>query len=78
LIAHILPSSHHLQNTSVVLLFFVAMLLFPDVAHKLQEEITNVIGSDRLPTAGDRANLPYAEAVWKEAMRWNPAGPFGE
>jgi hypothetical protein len=54
------------------------MLLFPNVALKLQEEITNVIGSDRLPTAGDRPNLPYAEAVWKEAMRWNPAGPFGE
>jgi hypothetical protein len=54
------------------------MLLFPDVARKVQEEITDVVGSDRLPNAGDRANLPYTEAVWKEAIRWNPAAPFGE
>lgn len=64
-------------TTCVVSLFFLSMLVFPDVAHKVQDEINSVIGSDRLPKVSDRANLPYTEAVWKEAIRWNPAVPFG-
>lgn len=73
----LLSSCYHLQNTSVIALFFMAMLLFPEVARRVQEEITNVIGVDRLLKISDRENLPYTEAVWKEALRWSPAAPFG-
>jgi cytochrome P450 len=53
------------------------MVSFPEVAQKVQEEITSVVGNERLPNTGDRSKLPYTEAVWKEALRWDPAVPFG-
>jgi cytochrome P450 len=32
---------------------------------------------DRLPTAADRENLPYVNAVVEEAQRWHPIAPMG-
>ncbi|EPS45068.1 hypothetical protein H072_1058 [Dactylellina haptotyla CBS 200.50] len=59
--------------------FFLAMSLFPEVQRKAQEEIDRVIGADamRLPGFEDRDNLPYIEAVLKEALRWFPIAPLG-
>lgn len=56
---------------TVLLTFFVIMVLHPDVATKAQEEIDNIIGSDpeRLPTFEDRNNLPYLDCVLKEVYR---------
>lgn len=50
--------------------FFLAMLVYPEVKHKAQEEIDRVVGTDRLPTLEDRENLPYIDAVVNEAFRW--------
>ncbi|THU96290.1 cytochrome P450 [Dendrothele bispora CBS 962.96] len=61
---------------ATILSFMIAMVKFPDVQKKLQEEIDRVIGSDRLPTVQDRPNLPYVNAAIKEALRWRPALPF--
>ena len=57
---------------------FVAMLLYPDIQKKAQEELDSVIGRDRLPTFEDRPRLPFVEAVYKEALRWRPVTPVGE
>ncbi|KAF2264418.1 cytochrome P450 [Lojkania enalia] len=57
--------------------FFLAMMLFPDVQEKAQEEIDRVIGGDRLPITVDRHNLPYLWAAMKETHRWHPVGPMG-
>ncbi|KAF3901771.1 hypothetical protein AA313_de0203516 [Arthrobotrys entomopaga] len=57
--------------------FFRAMILNPEVQKKAQEEIDRVIGKDRLPTFEDRESLPYIEAVFKEALRFNPIVPAG-
>jgi hypothetical protein len=57
--------------------FFVAMLLFPDVQKKAQDELDSVIGRDRLPTFEDRLRLPFVDAVCKETLRWRPVGPVG-
>ncbi|KAL8928315.1 MAG: hypothetical protein Q9172_000999 [Xanthocarpia lactea] len=54
-----------------------ALLIFPEVVHKAQEEIDRVIGTDRLPTFEDRKKLPYIDGIVKEAWRWNPVGPMG-
>ena len=57
--------------------FFLAMTLHPEVQAKAREEIDRVVGTHRLPTFSDRENLPYVEAVVKEAFRWHPIAPMG-
>lgn len=66
-------------DTAVITLtaFTLAMLQFPEVQRKAQEEIDRVIGTTRLPTIEDRENLPYIDALVKEAHRWWPIVPFG-
>ena len=58
-------------------IFFLALTLHPEVQRKAQEEIDRVIGSCRLPGVADRPNLPYVDAVVKEALRWHPVAPMG-
>lgn len=53
------------------------MTCFPEVQKKAQLEIDTIIGSDRLPTAADRDNLPYIHALCLEVYRWSPVGPLG-
>lgn len=57
--------------------FFLAMMVYPEVQAKAQEEIDRVVGADRLPLISDMPNLPYIEAIMKEAHRWNPVVPMG-
>ncbi len=57
--------------------FFLAMTLYPEVQLKARQEIDRVVGTHRLPTLEDRPNLPYVEAVVKEAFRWHPIAPMG-
>ena len=66
------------QTVSALYTFFLAMTLNPEVQKKAQEEISRVVGEDRLPTFADRENLPYIGALIKEVLRWNPVGPLGE
>ena len=51
--------------------YVLAMLLYPDVQRKAQEEVDSVVGRDRLPRAEDLDKLPYLEAVLKEVTRWH-------
>ncbi|KAK0469989.1 cytochrome P450 [Desarmillaria tabescens] len=53
-----------------VLTFFLAMLHAPQVQKVAQEELTRVIGNDRLPTFSDRDSLPYINCIVKETYRW--------
>ncbi|KAI0777641.1 cytochrome P450 [Trametes elegans] len=59
-------------DTTLTLLcqFLLAMVLYPDIAKKAQEEIDGVVGYDRLPTLDDRPALPYLDALLTECMRW--------
>jgi cytochrome P450 len=52
------------------------LFLFPEAQRKGQEEIDRVVGRDRLPILADRDQLPYLNAMVKEAMRWHTAGPI--
>ncbi|KAF8587791.1 cytochrome P450 [Ramaria rubella] len=66
------------DTTSVALTWFVmAMVLYPEVQRKAQEELDNVLGMDRLPTFQNREQLPYINAICKEIQRWNPIAPLG-
>ena len=53
------------------------MLTHPEVQRKAQEELRQVVGTDRLPTLNDRSRLPYIEVVLKELLRWMPVTPLG-
>ena len=52
------------------------MSLYPDVQKKAQAELDLVVGPDRLPTRDDMPNLPYINAVVKEALRWQNVLPI--
>ncbi|KAH7142853.1 cytochrome P450 [Dactylonectria estremocensis] len=64
-------------TVSSIACFFLAMTLNPEVQRKAQAEIDQVVGTGRLPNLSDRDNLPYVDALVKEALRWHPVAPMG-
>lgn len=54
------------------------MTICPEAQKKAQSEIDTVIGGDRLPTAADREQLSYVNALCLEVLRWNPVVPIGK
>ena len=48
----------------------LALVLHPKVFERARDEIDRVVGTDRLPTSLDRPDLPYIDAISKEALRW--------
>lgn len=60
-------------SSGTLMVFLLAMIKFPEVQRKAQEEIDRVIGSDRLPGFQDLPNLPYVSLVAQETYRWFPA-----
>lgn len=66
------------DTTSVTLFaFFMAMVLFPGVQQRAQDEIDTVVGDSRLPSFSDKVNLPYVQAVVQETLRWHTLAPMG-
>ncbi|KAE8442354.1 hypothetical protein EG329_003425 [Mollisiaceae sp. DMI_Dod_QoI] len=66
------------DTTSSTLYGFVqAMILFPEVQRKAQEEIDRVVGPNRLPTIDDEDNLQYIRCCMKESLRWMPTTILG-
>ena len=66
-----------LQSVSTLQTFFLAMLLYPEVQRKVQEQIDQVVGRDRLPEFSDLESLPYLRAIFRELIRWQPVLPLG-
>lgn len=66
-------------DTTVISLtaFTLAMVQFPHVQRKAQEELDRVVGKGKLPTMADRDNLPYIDALIKEVSRWWPTAGMG-
>ncbi|KAI8996406.1 cytochrome P450 [Trametes punicea] len=57
--------------------FLLAMLHYPEIQKKAQEEVDRVIGSSRMPEFSDMDSLPYVSALIKEVARWRPIAPTG-
>ncbi|KAL5046488.1 hypothetical protein BDW71DRAFT_181799 [Aspergillus fruticulosus] len=65
------------STISAIASFFLAMVLYPDVQRRAQEELDRVVGRGRLPGFADRDHLPYINAIVKESLRWHPVTPMG-
>ncbi|KAJ6577527.1 cytochrome P450 [Mycena capillaripes] len=57
--------------------FLLAMILFPSVQKKAQDEIDSVVGQGRSPRFEDYDALPYVQALIKEVTRWRCIAPTG-
>ena len=62
---------------SLLMSFYLVMLLYPSVQQKGRAEIDTIIGRDRLPSFEDREKLPYINAICMEIIRWKPVLPLG-
>ena len=66
------------DTTSNTLYGFVqAMVLFPEVQKRAQEELDRIIGPNRLPTMEDEPQLQYIRGCLKESLRWMPTAILG-
>lgn len=54
----------------------MAMLYYPDIQKKAQDELDRVL-QGRLPELADEPDLPYVTALIREVLRWQPATPIG-
>lgn len=63
-------------TVSALMTFFLAMMHYPEVQKKAQEELDRVIGNNRLPVGADKESLPYIDAIMKETHRWHPVAPM--
>ncbi|KAF5387467.1 hypothetical protein D9757_007780 [Collybiopsis confluens] len=65
------------NNMSTIMTFILAMILYPDVQRKAQQEIFNVIGDSVLPSLSDKPFLPYVQSLVTEVYWWHPSMPLG-
>lgn len=61
---------------SSLLWMIVFMLRNPEVKQKVQEELDQVIGRERLPTIEDMPSLPYTETTIMETLRMSSIVPL--
>ena len=67
-----------LQTATTMTWCMLAMIAYPEVQKKCQEELDRVIGRSRMPTFRDRESLPYIRATIRELFRWASTGPIGK
>lgn len=66
------------ETTSAAMAWWMlAMVTYPDVQKRAQEELDSVVGRTRIPKFADLPHLPYIRAMVKEALRWRPVDPLG-
>ncbi|KAI4960765.1 hypothetical protein J4E86_002390 [Alternaria arbusti] len=66
-----------LPMSSPIQTYYLAMCHYPHWQKRLQDEIDEVCGPDRLPTWADAPKLPVLRAIGKELIRWRPPVPTG-
>ncbi|KLO10803.1 cytochrome P450 [Schizopora paradoxa] len=64
-------------TVTAMMTFVLSMLKTPDVQRLAQQEIDQVVGTDRLPTFDDKKNLPYVQAVCAEVLKHAVITPLG-
>ncbi|OQV25803.1 Cytochrome P450 2J6 [Hypsibius exemplaris] len=65
------------QSTTIFLQWaMLYMIKYPEVQRKVQSEIDDAIGSEKVITYGDKVQLPYTDATIQEIFRCANFGPF--
>ncbi|UZJ51803.1 hypothetical protein CBS101457_001123 [Exobasidium rhododendri] len=64
-------------TASALSVFVMAMIRFPEVQKRAQEEVEKVVGPLRMPTFDDIQSLPYIRAMIQEIGRWRPVSAGG-
>lgn len=65
------------DTSSIIVEWAMAeMINNPSIMARAQEEMDRVVGRDRRLEESDIANLPYLQAICKEAMRLHPSTPL--
>ncbi|KAI0360720.1 cytochrome P450 [Trametes cingulata] len=64
------------QTLTALCQFILAMIQYPSVMRRAQDEIDVLTGGKRLPTHEDRQLLPYVGALMKECLRWAAPVPL--
>ncbi|RFU23995.1 hypothetical protein B7463_g12342, partial [Scytalidium lignicola] len=59
-------------TSSTMQTYCLTMCHYPEWQKRLQDEIDQVVGNDRIPRFDDMPNLPCVRAVVKEMLRWRP------
>lgn len=60
------------ETTSTVLNWALLILIkYPKIQERVQNELDQVCGRERLPNLDDRTNLHYTDAVIHEILRYN-------
>ncbi|XP_051869927.1 cytochrome P450 1B1-like [Pristis pectinata] len=74
-VTDILGASQDTTSTALSWVLF-HLIQFPHLQAKLQRDIDEVVGRDRLPGSQDKARLPYLEAFLYEIMRFTSFVPM--
>ncbi|KAK4184938.1 cytochrome P450 [Podospora australis] len=64
-------------TSSTLYAFIQAMVLYPEIQKRAQEEIDRVVGDKRMPTMEDEMSLQYIRQIVKESLRWMPTTIMG-
>ncbi|KAF8501282.1 cytochrome P450 [Hysterangium stoloniferum] len=60
----------NVASCTSLLVFVLAMLLFPDSQQKAEKELDAVVGPRHPPNFEDKEVCPTWTALWKEVLRW--------
>ncbi|KAI0340696.1 cytochrome P450 [Trametopsis cervina] len=84
IVSHLIVGGGTESTWHTITVFFICMLLNPEVQAKARAEIDAVVGRGRLPDFTDRDSLPYLDCILHETMRrvtllaqWFPAAQLG-
>ncbi|KAJ9111560.1 hypothetical protein QFC20_002534 [Naganishia adeliensis] len=64
-------------SASAINIVIMAAAVFPEAQRRVQAELDEVIGRDRLPTFDDSDDLPVTWAFIRESYRWRPVSSGG-
>lgn len=66
------------DSTAITISWAILYLcMFPDVQKKLQAEVIQITGNSRKVSIQDRPQMPYAQAVMDEILRYSSIAPIG-
>lgn len=70
-----LSTNSNVQTAGILVSLILAMVWYPEVQAKAQEELDRVVGEGNLPDFGEEDSLPYCQALIMELLRWKPVVP---